>query len=105
MNLTAQATNLTNLIEYQTGSVVSRTIIDKQAGTITLFAFDKDQGLSEHTAPYDALVYIIDGEAEITISGNPLRLKQGELTLMPANEPHAIQAATKFKMLLVIIRS
>jgi quercetin dioxygenase-like cupin family protein len=103
--LTAEATNLADLIQYQTGSVVSRTLIDKPAGTITLFAFDKDQGLSEHTAPYDALVHIIEGEAEVTISGNPLRLKQGEVTIMPANEPHALTAATKFKMLLTMIRS
>jgi quercetin dioxygenase-like cupin family protein len=103
--LTAKATNLADLIQYQTGSVVSRTLIDKQAGTITLFAFDNGQGLSEHTAPYDALVHIIEGEAEVTISGNPLRLKQGEITIMPANEPHALTAKTKFKMLLTMIRS
>ena len=103
--LTAKPTNLADLIQYQTGSVVSRTLIDKPAGTITLFAFDKDQGLSEHTAPYDALVHIIEGEAEVTISGNPLRLKQGEVTIMPANEPHALTAVTRFKMLLTMIRS
>jgi quercetin dioxygenase-like cupin family protein len=88
--LTAEATGLKDLIDYQAGSVVSRTIIDKQAGTITLFAFDNHQGLSEHTAPYAALVYIIEGEAEVTI--------------MPANQPHALTAATKFKMLLTMIR-
>jgi quercetin dioxygenase-like cupin family protein len=103
--LTAEATNLADLIQYQTGSVVSRTLIDKPAGTITLFAFDNGQGLSEHTAPYDALVYIIEGEAEVALSGNPLRLKQGEITIMPANEPHALTAATRFKMLLTMIRS
>ena len=103
--LVAQAVNLTGLIEYQAGSVVSRTIIDKKAGTVTLFAFDEGQGLSEHTAPYDALVYILDGEADITISGKPVRLKKGELTIMPADEPHALTAATKFKMLLTMIRS
>jgi len=102
--LTAEATNLADLIAYQADSVVSRTIIDKTAGTITLFAFDAGQGLSEHTAPYDALVYIIDGEAEAVISGKPVRLKKGELTIMPANQPHALQAVTKFKMLLVMIR-
>ena len=85
--------------------MVSRTLIDKQAGTITLFAFDNGQGLSEHTVPYDALVYIIEGEAEVTISGKPIKLKKGELTVMPANEPHALTAKTKFKMLLVLIRS
>jgi quercetin dioxygenase-like cupin family protein len=103
--LTAQAANLTDLIDYQEGSVVSRIIIDKKAGTITLFAFDNGQGLSEHTAPYDALVCVLDGEAEVTISGKPIRLKKGELTIMPANEPHALSATTKFKMLLVMIRS
>ena len=103
--LIAQAVNLTDLINYQAGSVVSRTIIDKKAGTITLFAFDKSQGLSEHTAPYDALVYIIDGEAEVTISGKPVHLKTGEMTIMPANEPHALSAVTRFKMLLIMVRS
>jgi quercetin dioxygenase-like cupin family protein len=103
--LIAKPANLADLINYQTGSVVSRTIIDKTAGTVTLFAFDQGQGLSEHTAPYDALVYIIDGEAEVTISGKPVRLKTGETTIMPANEPHALTAVTKFKMLLVMVRS
>jgi quercetin dioxygenase-like cupin family protein len=103
--LFAQAANLSSLIDYQTGSVVSRTIIDKTAGTVTVFAFDPGEGLSEHTAPYDALVYILDGEAEVTISGNLIKLKKGELTIMPANEPHALSAITKFKMLLVMIRS
>jgi quercetin dioxygenase-like cupin family protein len=103
--LIAQAVKLTDLITYQAGSVVSRTIIDKEAGTVTLFAFDKSQGLSEHTAPYDALVYILDGKAEVTISGKPLRLKQGEFTIMPANEPHALSAVTRFKMLLIMVRS
>ena len=103
--LAAQPANLNSLIDYQEGSVVSRTIIDKNAGTITLFAFDKGQGLSEHMAPYDALVYILDGEAEVTISGKPIRLKEGALTIMPANEPHALSAVTKFKMLLIMIRN
>ena len=103
--LVAQAANLVNLIGYQDGAVVSRTIIDKEAGTVTLFAFDENQGLSEHTAPYDALVYILDGEADITISGKHVQLKKGELTIMPANEPHALSAVTKFKMLLTMIRS
>ena len=102
--LAAQAVNLADLIDYQDGSVVSRTIIDKEAGTITLFAFDQGEGLSEHTVPYDALVYILDGEAEVVISGKPVRLKTGEMTIMPANEPHALSAVTKFKMLLVMIR-
>ena len=103
--LVAQAANLNSLIDYQAGSVVSRTIIDKKAGTVTLFAFDQGEGLSEHTTPYDALVYILDGEVQVTISGKPIRLKKGELTIMPANEPHALSAVAKFKMLLVMIRS
>jgi quercetin dioxygenase-like cupin family protein len=103
--LAAQAVNLTDLIDYQEGSVVSRTIIDKKAGTVTLFAFDEGQGLSEHTAPYDALVYILDGEADVILSGKPIRLKKGELTIMPANEPHALTAVTRFKMLLTMIGS
>jgi quercetin dioxygenase-like cupin family protein len=104
-NLVAKISKLEDLIEYQQGSVVSRTIIDKKTGNITLFAFDENHGLSEHTAPYDALVYVIDGEVEITISGKPLRLKKAEMTIMPANEPHALTAKTKFKMLLTMIKS
>jgi quercetin dioxygenase-like cupin family protein len=104
-SLMAQSAALADLIVYQEGSVVSRTIIDKTAGTVTLFAFDKDEGLSEHTVPYDALVYIIDGEADIVISGKPVRLKQGEMTIMPANAPHALKALTRFKMLLIMLRS
>jgi len=103
--LIARAVTLTTLIDYQTASVVSRTIIDKKAGTVTLFAFDGGQGLSEHTAPFDALVYVLDGEVDISISGELVRLKKGELTIMPANEPHALTAVTKFKMLLTMIRS
>jgi quercetin dioxygenase-like cupin family protein len=101
----AQAVNLLSLIDYQAGSVVSRTIIDKKGGTVTLFAFDKGQGLSEHTAPYDALVNILEGEADIVISGKHVQLKKNELIIMPANEPHALSAVTKFKMLLTMIRS
>src|SRR3972149_3434785 len=103
--LTAQAVTLKDLIDYQEGAVVSRTIIDKKAGTVTLFAFDESQGLSEHTAPYDALVYLLDGEANVIISGKPMRLKQGEMTIIPANEPHALTAVTRFKMMLTMIRS
>jgi quercetin dioxygenase-like cupin family protein len=103
--LVAEVSNLAGLIDYQNGSVVSRTLIDKKTGTVTLFAFDESQGLSEHTAPYDALVYVLDGEVEITISGKPLRLRQGEMTIMPANKPHALAAKTKFKMLLTMIKS
>ena len=104
-NLVAEISKLEDLIEYQQGSVVSHTIIDKKTGNITLFAFDENQGLSEHTAPYDAMVYIIDGKVEITISGKPLMLKKAEMTIMPANEPHALAAKTKFKMLLTMIKS
>jgi quercetin dioxygenase-like cupin family protein len=104
-SLAAQAVNLADLIAYQVGSVVSRTIIDKKAGTITLFAFDQKQGLSEHTVPYDALVYVLDGEADVVISGKPVRLKKGEFTIMPANEPHALSAVARFKMLLIMVRS
>lgn len=96
---------LTDLVEYQEGSVVSRTIIDKKTGTLTLFAFDEGQRLSEHTAPFDALVYILDGEAEVTISGKVVMLKKGEMVMMPANHPHALKASKKFKMLLAMIRS
>ncbi len=103
--LKAQAAVLASLITYQNGSVVSRTIIDKTAGTVTLFAFDEGEGLSEHTAPYDALVYVFDGEADIVISGKHVRVKQGEMTIMPANESHALKAVKKFKMLLVMVRS
>jgi len=104
-NLATQAVNLADLIGYQEGSVVSRTIIDKKAGTVTLFAFDENQRLSEHTAPYDALVHLLEGEAEVVISGKPVQLKTGEITIMPANEPHALTAVTRFKMLLTMIRS
>ena len=104
-DLKAQASNLAGLIDYQEGSVVSRILIEKKTGTVTLFAFDINQGLSEHTAPYDAMVHVLEGEVEVTISGNPITLKQGEITIMPANEPHALSAKTKFKMLLVMIKS
>jgi quercetin dioxygenase-like cupin family protein len=93
------------LIDYQEGSVVSRTIIEKDAGNVTLFAFDEGQGLSEHTAPYDAMVQVLDGEVKVTISGKTVLLKEGEMTIMPANQPHALSAVTRFKMLLTMIRS
>ena len=104
-DLLAKALKMASLAEYQEGSVVSRTLIDKKIGTITLFAFAEGQGLSEHIAPYDAFVYIIDGHAEITISGKVLNLNQGEMVIMPANEPHALKAVKPFKMLLVMIRA
>ena len=94
-----------DLIEYQDGSVVSREIIKKDTGTVTIFAFDKEEGLSEHTAPFDAMVQIIDGKAEITISGNKNVLEAGEMIIMPANEPHALKALEKYKMVLTMIRS
>jgi len=103
--LKAKVLNLANLVDYQPGSVVSRTIIKKETGTVTLFAFDKEQALSEHTAPFDALVYIVDGEAEILINAKPHRLSKGELIIMPANIPHAVKAVEKFKMALIMIRS
>jgi quercetin dioxygenase-like cupin family protein len=96
---------LSDMVEYHLGSIVSRTIIDKPAGTLTLFAFERGQGLSEHTAPFDAMVYILDGEAEVKISGKPLQLKQGEMVIMPANETHALRATTRFKMMLAMIKS
>lgn len=100
----AQPTKMAELIAYQAGAVVSRTLIDKEAGTVTLFAFDAGQGLSEHTAPYDALVYALEGEVEVTIAGNPFTLKKGDMIMMPANEPHGLKAATRFKMMLVMVR-
>jgi quercetin dioxygenase-like cupin family protein len=103
--LIANASNLAGLIDYQQGSVVSRTLIDKKTGTVTLFAFDENQGLSEHTAPFDAMVQVLDGEVKITMSGKPVELKKGEITIMPANQPHALAAKTRFKMLLTMIKS
>lgn len=100
-----QVVELAALIDYQTGAVVSREIIKQKTGTVTVFAFDEGQGLSEHTAPFDALVHVLDGEAEITVSGKPFQVKQGEMIIMPANEPHALKALKKFKMLLIMIRS
>lgn len=96
---------LKDSINYQDGSVVSREIIRKSTGTVTLFAFDKGQGLSEHTAPFDALVHIVDGEAEVTIAGQVYRLEQGQMVILPANQTHALKALSKFKMLLVMIKS
>ncbi len=103
--LSGQALRLTDLVSYQQGSIVSRTIIDRATGTITLFAFGEGQGLSEHTAPFDALVCLLDGEAEVIISGKANRLKEGEMIIMPADEPHALRAIEKFKMMLVMIKS
>jgi quercetin dioxygenase-like cupin family protein len=104
-NIIGQVKSLAGMTAYQEGAVVSREIIKKETGTVTVFAFDKDQGLSEHTAPFDALVNVLDGEAEIVISGNPNRLKAGDFIIMPANEPHSLKAIEKFKMMLTMIRS
>jgi quercetin dioxygenase-like cupin family protein len=101
----SQAMSLIDLADYQEGAVVSRTLIDKKTGTVTFFAFDEGQGLSEHTAPFDAMVYLLEGEAEIVISGSPLRLREGEMVIMPANQPHSLSAVSKFKMILTMIRS
>lgn len=100
----AKAIKLADIAKYQAGSVVSREIIHKDAGSVTAFAFDKGEGLSEHTAPFDALVYILDGEARIAISGKPRTVKNGELMIMPANRPHSLKALKRFKMLLVMIK-
>lgn len=101
----AQVMNLAGMVAYQEGSIVSRTLIDKKVGTVTLFAFVVGQGLSEHTAPFDAMVYLLDGEADVSISGKPYHLKNGDMIIMPANKPHALKATKAFKMLLVMVRS
>ena len=103
--LEAKTLRLTDLVEYQAGAVVSREVLRKGTGTVTLFAFDEGQGLSEHTAPFDALVCVLDGETEIAIAGQPHRVTAGEMILMPANKPHALKAVSRFKMMLVMIRS
>ncbi len=103
-NIIGKSLNFSNLIDYQDGSVVSRTIIQKGTGTVTLFSFDKDQGLSEHTAPFDALVFVVDGEAEVIISGESHVVKSGEMIIMPADKPHSLNAKEKFKMVLVMIK-
>lgn len=104
-NFAGQVFDAAGLVEYQADSIVSRTVIDEATGTLTLFAFDQGQGLSEHTAPFDALVYLLEGEAEVTIAGRPLQVKQGEMVLMPANQPHALKATRRFKMMLVMIKT
>ena len=100
----SEVLHITDLASYQEGSVVSRQITKEEAGNITLFAFDEGQELSEHTAPYDALVHVLDGEVKVKISGRPFNLKTGDAIIMPANEPHALKAVKKFKMLLTMIR-
>lgn len=104
-NLIGRPVEMNGLVSYQSGSVVSRTLIDRKIGTITLFTFDTGQGLSEHTAPFDAFVQIFDGVAEVTIDGKAQRVASGEFIIMPANVPHSLKAVEKFKMMLVMIRS
>ncbi len=103
--LIGRALNMSHLIDYQEGAVVSREVLKQETGTITIFAFDNEQGLSEHTSPYNAFVYILEGEAEITIEGEKHKLGQGDFIIMPANKPHALHAVQKFKMLLVLIKT
>ncbi len=100
----AEVLTLTDLVEYQTGTVVSRTLVKKAAGTITVFAFDAGEGLSEHTAPFDALVLVVEGEAEISVAGTPHRVRAGELLRLPAQHSHAVRAVQRFKMVLIMIR-
>ena len=97
--------NAAGLVDYQAGAVVSKTLVQKPTGTVTIFAFDKGQGLSEHTAPFDALVHVLDGEAAISIAGDVHRVGAGELIVMPSHKPHALQADERFKMMLIMIRS
>ncbi len=101
----ALAGALADLVTYQDGAVVSRTILKKEAGNVTLFAFDRGQALSEHTVPYDALVHVVDGRAEITVGGKPNTLARGDVIVMPANVPHAVKAPERFKMLLIMLRA
>ena len=102
--LIGKALNISELVDYQDGSIVSREIIRKDIGTVTVFAFDLGQGLSEHTAPFDALVQVLDGKAEVLIEGVPHEVSDGEMIIMPANRPHALNAKQRFKMMLVMIR-
>lgn len=101
----AEALHLTGLIDYGDGAIVSRTLADNKAGTVTLFAFDAGQGLSEHSAPYDALVQVLDGKAELTIGGSDVAAGAGQVVLMPADVPHSVKAAGRMKMLLTMLRA
>lgn len=103
--MSQQVSNMKDMVVYHDGSIVSKEIIRKPTGTVTIFAFDQAQGLSEHTAPFDALVYVLDGETEITISGKPHRLKEGDMIIMPGGEPHALKAVKRFKMMLVMVKA
>lgn len=105
MDLIGKALTMSELVAYAEGSVVSKTLIDKKVGTVTLFSFGAGQGLSEHTAPYDAFVQVVDGEAEVVINGEAQRVSAGQLIIMPANIPHELRAVKPFKMLLVMIRA
>jgi quercetin dioxygenase-like cupin family protein len=105
MDLIGKTLTMSELVAYSEGSVVSKTLIDKKIGTVTLFSFDIGQGLSEHTAPYDAFVQVIDGEAEVTIEGTAQTVSAGQMIIMPANHPHELKATKPFKMLLVMIRA
>ena len=104
-DFSTQAGKVVDLVEYHDGSIVSREVVKKKTGTVTMFAFDEGQGLSEHTAPFDAMVHVLDGQAEISISGKAHQIKKGEMIVMPAHEPHALKAVKRFKMMLVMIRS
>lgn len=97
--------NMKEMVSYQEDAIVSKEIIKRPTGTVTIFAFDKDQGLSEHTAPFDALVYLLDGEAQIMVSGESHHLRAGEMIIMPGGKPHALKAVERFKMMLVMVRS
>jgi len=105
MKSETEVTSLVDMVNYEDQSVVSKTLIEKKTGTVTLFAFDQGQGLSEHTAPFDAMVYVMEGEAEITVSGKTYPLERGEMIIMPADEPHALRAVKRFKMMLTMIKS
>jgi quercetin dioxygenase-like cupin family protein len=102
---TAEVKQLADLLQYQDDSIVSRVLLKNKGGTVTLFAFDQGEGLSEHTAPFDALVVVIDGDADIEIAAESFKVRQGETITLPANRPHAVKAATRFKMLLIMIRA
>jgi quercetin dioxygenase-like cupin family protein len=105
VDMKGKAVKLKGLVEYQKGSVVSRTVIDKKTGTVTLFAFDEGEGLSEHATPYDAMVINLEGTVEVKIAGVCNRLEEGDMIIMPANKPHALKALTRFKMMLVMIKA
>ena len=104
-DILAKPWRLKELTAYQPSAVVSRTLVDQESGTVTIFAFDEGQGLSEHTAPYDAMVIVVEGNVNIKISGESFDLKEGEMIIMPANKPHALKAVTKFKMILIMIKA